>query len=487
MFLRHKISYLSIGAVAIVFLAGVLFFNNEKKDTPEVKAAGTDNVMGFAWSENIGWISFNSLNCDTNSNGFIDTNAITLGCSGNDNATTPVIDYGVNLDAGGTNNLSGYAWSGNIGWISFQAGDVAGCPGGGNCQPRLVGSDFYGWARVLANGGGWDGWISLNSENCDIDINNFIDVVCGGDNTTTSTINYNIILNGADLEGFAWGSNVVGWVSFNCINEGVCGISNYKVRLTNNNPTASNLAISADYCAIVPVRTFNWNYNDADGDDESQFQLQIDDSSDFSSPEVNICGDGTAPLVSGYCSAPGALSVPSGGGNFKNINVMEFPGPDQLGYNKTYHWRVRVWDSNGGSSIWIIYDTDTDLSTPDVGTPLHPYPNARFTCSPNLGVSCPASHNILEPITFDDDPDRGSDPDRYGSYVFDWDFCKTTIPACPNNIANNVPPPVDHTYTTGGSYVAELKVIDNDGYFCVFSQILNIANVHPKWNEISPN
>jgi hypothetical protein len=27
--------------------------------------------------------------------------------------------------------LSGYAWSSNIGWVSFNAGDVSGCPGGG--------------------------------------------------------------------------------------------------------------------------------------------------------------------------------------------------------------------------------------------------------------------------------------------------------------------------------------------------------------------
>jgi len=455
------ITILSVVVAVSMFIALFVNFYNDKYSAPNAKAAAADNMGGFAWSENIGWISFNSTNCDVNGNGTYE------GAAESAPASCPtsgaVIPYGVNLDIGGTNNLSGYAWSENIGWISFQAADVAGCPAG-VCQPRLIGTDFYGWARALSFGGGWDGWISLNCANS---------VVCGASN-------YKISLNGVDFEGWAWGGDVVGWISFNCINSGVCGVSNYKVYLTNNNPTASNLAISDDYCALVPVRTFSWNYNDSDGDDESQFQLQIDDNSDFSSPEVNVCGIGNLP-----CSVPGGLSVPSGGVNFKNIDVMEFPGLDQLGYNKTYYWRVKVWDSVGGSSGWIEYDPDANpLTQNPVGTPLHPYPNASFTCSPDLGVSCPINHDILELITFGDDPDPGADPDRYGPYVLNWNFCKNTVPACAGNIANGTP--VSYTYTAGGSYDVELKATDNDGYVCTFVQTLNIANARPKWNEINP-
>ncbi|MBU3925482.1 hypothetical protein KJ854_06175 [Patescibacteria group bacterium] len=79
MFLRHKNSYLVIVAIAIVFLAGVLFFDYEKNNALKVEAAATENVMGFAWSENIGWISFNSLNCDMDDNEVVDVGA-PLGC-----------------------------------------------------------------------------------------------------------------------------------------------------------------------------------------------------------------------------------------------------------------------------------------------------------------------------------------------------------------------------------------------------------------------
>lgn len=256
----------------------------------------------------------------------------------------------------------------------------------------------------------------------------------------------------------------------------------------NTSPIATNLTNSADYCAIVPARTFNWNYSDPpDDDNESQFQLQIDDNSDFSNPEVNVCGTGSPP-----CPVPGGLSISSPGVNFKNIDVAEFPVADQLGYNKTYYWRVTVWDSNGGSSGWVEYDPDANpLTQNPIGTPLHPYPNAHFICSPSA-ISCPANHNILELITFNDDPDPGSgvNPDRYGPYTFNWDFCKDDV--CPNKIASNVPLPIDHTYAAAGSYSVELTVsdatlpIDSGPYSCSFAETLNVSNARPRWNEINP-
>jgi hypothetical protein len=61
-----------------------------------------DNVSGLAWSENIGWISFNSLNCDPNGNGASNGG---LGCpfSG-----TSIANYGVKLDLS-TNKVYGWA------------------------------------------------------------------------------------------------------------------------------------------------------------------------------------------------------------------------------------------------------------------------------------------------------------------------------------------------------------------------------------------
>ena len=90
--------------------------------------------------ETIGWISFSCKNPE---------------------APAPY-DFGVDISA--ANGLfSGYAWSENIGWISFNSSDLVGCPSG-TCQAsvNLTTGQVSGWARALSYGGGWDGWIKLS-------------------------------------------------------------------------------------------------------------------------------------------------------------------------------------------------------------------------------------------------------------------------------------------------------------------------------------
>jgi len=81
------------------------------------------------------------------------------------------IDYGVSMDDEG--NMSGHAWSDSIGWISFNSGDVEGaCQDSSNpsVAPKKSGNSLVGFARVVGimnekthgNSGGWDGCISLH-------------------------------------------------------------------------------------------------------------------------------------------------------------------------------------------------------------------------------------------------------------------------------------------------------------------------------------
>lgn len=157
------------------------------------------NVSGWAWSSNIGWVSFNCAN----------VNACTAS------------DYGVDMNMS-TGEMSGYAWSENIGWISFNASDLAGCPSG-TCSARLEGNSLAGWARARApvqyptasEHGGWDGWISL------------------------SGTDYGITFDPDDctLSGFMWGSGVVGWVeSHNLSVTGCVGTSSPTVSLSASPP-----------------------------------------------------------------------------------------------------------------------------------------------------------------------------------------------------------------------------------------------------------
>ena len=160
--------------------------------------AQSDDLSGYAWSENIGWIKFNN--------------------------ESPA--YAVSVDSA-TGTFSGYAWSENIGWISFNEADLSGCDSG-NCRAEL---DFdtkevSGWARALATTTGWDGWIKLK----------------GADPA------YGVTWNSStqELEGYAWADGVIGWISFNCIDTDACGDSDYKVTTDitedSNPPTVSIIA-----------------------------------------------------------------------------------------------------------------------------------------------------------------------------------------------------------------------------------------------------
>lgn len=151
------------------------------------------------------------------------------GAGGGSGAEISNIDYGVDIDED-TGYMSGFAWSENIGWISFNVADAAGCGGcsGSGCQAKasktLNGSgqhEVSGWAKVLANGGGWDGCVSLRG-------------------TATDSSPYGVYIDPAtgDFHGWAWSDMVLGWLSFNSVDSGAGGGS-YKVYTTAGfGPTA---------------------------------------------------------------------------------------------------------------------------------------------------------------------------------------------------------------------------------------------------------
>jgi len=121
-----------------------------------VKAATTPNVSGWAWGGS-----------EEATDGVINGNETGLGWISMNNITSgDVTSYGVNIPTI-DGNLSGYAWSENVGWIDFNPS--TGCPSGA-CSARREGNTLKGWARIMSlpqagiNAGGWDGWIRLGSE-----------------------------------------------------------------------------------------------------------------------------------------------------------------------------------------------------------------------------------------------------------------------------------------------------------------------------------
>lgn len=131
-------------------------------------AAEGDAMHGWAWSENIGWISFNSLN---------------PGAGGD-------VEYGVDV-SWETGNFQGYAWSENVGWIDFSPSGPY--PKGPNRPVRYlpVSGNLNGWARIVSLAGVGKGWISARGPGYGASIDE----------------------NG-DFQGYAW-SEDFGWINFN--------------------------------------------------------------------------------------------------------------------------------------------------------------------------------------------------------------------------------------------------------------------------------
>ncbi len=154
---------------------------------PFTSSASTgDNVSGFAWSHNTGWIKLNSCvnnNCDP-------------------------VAYGVNIDSSG--NFSGYGWSPNVGWVNFNptsCGQGARANFAGNGSATIT-----GWIRVESaadagnNSGGWNGCIKMAGQ-------------------TGSGSSYGVVIGAGSspqqFSGYGWNANnsngtIVGdsWIDF---------------------------------------------------------------------------------------------------------------------------------------------------------------------------------------------------------------------------------------------------------------------------------
>jgi len=212
--------------------------------------AGTsDNISGWAWAENIGWISFNN----------------TTGSG--------TVNYGVNINPS-TRILSGYAWSENIGWITFNESELAGCPTS-PCQAKLDVStkQISGWARALAYGGGWDGWIRLRDTSYGV----WID-------TSKSP---------AEFRNWAWSDMNIGWTSFNCQDRSICPTSNYKVTTTFsfNQPPVANFSCSPANCTVYTGQVLTLNNSSSDPDN-NLVRSEWDILGWGSSPDLTCCASG---------------------------------------------------------------------------------------------------------------------------------------------------------------------------------------------------
>ena len=159
----------------------------------EVSANSGDRIKGYAWSDTIGWISFNCYD---------------YGHCGTSN-------YGVDVSLTSSNieDVTGYAWSDNVGWISFDY-----CHNYDTCEgptydetTNKLSGDVMVLSGLLDPNDGWDGLIKLSD--------------------FSGTHPYGPVVNSGEFTNYSWGSDNIGWISYNCSDDNSCGTSNYAVTL----------------------------------------------------------------------------------------------------------------------------------------------------------------------------------------------------------------------------------------------------------------
>lgn len=204
--LKQTIIPLVLVGIVLAILYAVDVFANH---TEQFKASGyaygaiDDNFDGSA-ETGLGYVSFG---CETNGGASCDPTSTANFPSGygvriNANPDSP--DYG---------KFFGYAWSSNYGWISFYHDDVADCGVNGGLELANIDNFIHtpgqtqslrGYARVLNyDDAEWSGCINF-SEN----------LLYGVKAQSLSSGN-------VSLHGWAWGENLVGWMTFDC---DYCGV-----------------------------------------------------------------------------------------------------------------------------------------------------------------------------------------------------------------------------------------------------------------------
>lgn len=172
---------------ASVQVANIVDIAEAQSSQTQSTIANAGNITGWAWSSNIGWIKLD----------------------------------GVKVDA--TGSINGYAWSSNIGWIKF--GGLSSYPTNGSIRAPakidLASGRVTGWTRACggtASGDctsmdsrtdGWDGWIELSGIKHETNSNGDT-----GAPATDNTTGVKMDAKTGHITGMAWGGDVVGWLSF---------------------------------------------------------------------------------------------------------------------------------------------------------------------------------------------------------------------------------------------------------------------------------
>lgn len=189
-----------------------------------VKVWAAGNVTGWLWgggtesdgvapwngtNTNVGWISVNRSDCDSDRNGVTDRGNYS-DCPVGQGITTSD-NYGLNIPSS-NGAVTGYAWSENLGWIDFSGVSVTTTASEKRLsgRARIVGIKTE-YEKTPSNSGGWLGWIKMAGDGA-----NWSGSSCAGTNNynNSNRCNYGVKIDGSgNFSGYAW-SDELGWVDF---------------------------------------------------------------------------------------------------------------------------------------------------------------------------------------------------------------------------------------------------------------------------------
>lgn len=331
-------------------------------------------------------------------------------------------------------------------------------PGAGQVCDGVGDYDVSGWARacsVFISGcsgilkdsderGGWDGWLKLRGAGYGVSLD-------------VSSYPY-------EFNGWAWGDTVIGWLSFNCLNQGICGISNYRVVLDINfapdlpDPASETL----DYCGIGMPQIalgikliLGWTYSDPEGDPQTSYEVWIDDDSNFTGAKFNnIVNSSSESYV---------------------VNLDYDDDSDwlsELSWGTTYYWKVRVKDNYDN---WSVFSTVRSFTMP-----AHAYPQVDFNYLP--------LNPILNELVLFTDNSKCYDAANtefnckdLGTTSYQWDFDYDT------GVDDTTIGDTTTTYTVKDFYDVWLEVT-HDGLICSRIKMVSVELYlpSPSWKEILP-
>lgn len=440
--------------------------------------AGTDDkVSGWAWNSGVGWISFNSTGCDADCNSAsCSTDAV---CPP---AGTSFANYGVSISPT-TGNFSGYAWNDNVGWISFVENGSAvpgfydfntNCSGTCNntnsCTACYKSSDnkVYGWAKILSMED--NGWIKFtNTVATPYDTK----IVSG----EMSGWAYNEGTGGAGIGWISFNAKDCDTNSDGTIDNVNCGagaISDYKVSANLNAPpiisdfTAPNLGNNTQICEKTTILTadIKWKYNDDSLADGSAYQIDVtgSDGESFHTGKCLKSNGDTGVCIIDFNDNPNQFCLDENAYCTFTLDETIFP---EMDYGVTYNWTITVWD-------------DVDAQSSQSGTPftthLSEFPTLDITHLP-LEINAGQDIQFKSGAKYHDGFTWVACDDAHCDYF--WE----EISGSNANIATDDEIDTIINFNTATVSTIQFTVTDANSYSCSGTSDSDIKQKLPKWIE----